>query len=467
MKTGLKILLFSAFLCADITASAGAGLAERIDAIINQSSQKKVRYSVSIVDAETGKAVYTHNARDAMIPASNMKVVTTAAALRYLGADYKYSTKIGLSGDTLVVIGGGDPLLGDKAVDEKNGRATGWIFGDIIAKLKQAGVKSINDIVVDSTIFDDERVHPNWPVEQLNRWYACEVSGLNYNGNCVYVTTRNIGGRITIQLDPQTSFVTVDNKVKAIKSGSSAVGSYRKTKPNKIIVFGKCKTQDGPFDVAIERPPAFFGFLLAENLAAAGIRTRGKLIEKAFPVGGDFRLIAEYSTPISECLARCNKNSFGLAAEALLKTIAARNNSTGKNGSWAGGRAAISNYMFGLGVEKNEFYIDDGSGLSRQNRLSANALTTILLDVYKSANWQLYKDSLAEGGGDGTISRYFNDEKYRGRVFGKTGYISGVRSFSGICTTDSGDYLFSIITNNNWQSRKTINDITKAVIDAN
>lgn len=467
MRINLKILLIWAFLCINITAPASAGLTERINAVINQPSQKKVRYSVSIVNAATGKTVYTHNARTAMIPASNMKVITTAAALKHLGPDYTYTTKVGLAGDTLVILGSGDPLLGDPVTDKKYNRPTGWIFNDIAAKLKQGGIESINDIVVDSTVFDDQRVHPNWPAEQLNRWYACEVSGLNYNGNCIYVTTENNRGKINIRLDPRTAFVTVTNKVKAINSGKSAVGSYRKTKPNEIIVFGKCKKRDGPFDVAIERPAAFFGFLLAEHLAAAGISTKGQLVEKAFPADGNFKLIAQYSTPITECLSRCNKDSFGLAAEALLKTIAAHNNPTGKDRGWSAGCAAISNYLGSLGIDKSEFNIDDGSGLSRKNKLSANTLTTVLLDVYKSRNRQLYKDSLAQGGEDGTVSRYFNEKKYRGRVFGKTGYIAGVRSFSGLCTTESGDFLFAIITNNNWQSRKTINDITKAVIDSN
>ncbi len=205
---------------------------------------------------------------------------------------------------------------------------------------------------------------------------------------------------------------------------------------------------------------------MAENLAKAGIKTNGQLIEKA--VGDDckVRVLAEYSTSIADCLARCNKNSLGLAAEALLKTIAAANNPDGKNGSWERGRQVISRYLLGLGIDRGQFYIDDGSGLSRQNKLSANAITRVLSDVYKDRHWRFYKRSLAVGGVDGTIVRYFKEEKYKDKIFAKTGYMGGVRAFSGVCSTADGDYIFSILANNtNSKTRSAFHDIAKAIFD--
>jgi D-alanyl-D-alanine carboxypeptidase/D-alanyl-D-alanine-endopeptidase (penicillin-binding protein 4) len=209
-----------------------------------------------------------------------------------------------------------------------------------------------------------------------------------------------------------------------------------------------------------------FGYLLAENLAKAGINTDGKFIEKKLGQFDTFSSLTEYRSSIADCLARCNKDSLQLAAEALFKTIAANSTPDGKNGSWAQGRKAISQYLLDLGVENTEFYIDDGSGLSRQNKLSANTITRVLIDAYKSRNWHCLKDSLAVGGVDGTIGKYFKEQNYRGKIFGKTGYINGVRSFSGICSTTEGDYIFSILTNNSsGRTRKVINDIVKAIID--
>ena len=466
MKGRLKTLCVILALSINLTGFARADLAGRIDGIISQPSQKQVQFGICIVKADTGKTVYRHNAKAAMVPASNMKIIVTAAALKYLGPNYEYKTKVGLCGNTLAVIGAGDPLLGDKVTDAKYGREAGWIFKDITAKLLRNKQTTIKDIIVDSTIFDDERVHPNWPKKELNRWYACEVSGLNFNSNCIEIGTKTIDDKVAVSIGPETKYVEIINKVVPIQSGKSAVGAYRNQKPNTIIVRGKCKKQVGPFAVAIERPAAFFGYLLAENLNKAGINTDGSLLEK--PVGHDrkFKELAEYTTPIADCLARCNKNSLQIAAESLLKTMAGRAIADAKNGSWAKGRELIHQYLLELGIGEEEFYVDDGSGLSRQNKLSANAITTVLLDVYKGRNWQLYKNSLAIGGIDGTIAKYFKEEKYKGKIFGKTGYIDNVKSFSGICSTANGDYIFSVLANNaNGRTRAAINDIAKAIID--
>ncbi|MGA1980057.1 MAG: D-alanyl-D-alanine carboxypeptidase/D-alanyl-D-alanine-endopeptidase [Sedimentisphaerales bacterium] len=468
MKFHKKKLLAAAIFSIGLVSAASAELAERIDGIINQPSQKKVQYSIAIVKADSGEAVYSHNANEAMVPASNMKIITGAATLKYLGPDYEFKTKVGLCGDTLVVKGSGDPLLGDEVTDAKYQREPGWIFKDITAALKQNNITVIKDIIVDSSIFDNERVHPNWPKEQLNQWYACEVSSLNFNDNCIAVTVKNTNGKVTVGIEPETGFIKITNEVTPIQTGKSAVGAYRNQKPNSISIKGKCQKQEGPFDVAIEKPAEFFGFLLQEHLAGAGIKVDGQILEKPMPQDCNFKGLTEYRTAVTDCLVRCNKNSLGLAAEALFKTIAAKAAQDGKNGGWAAGRELISKYMLELGIEKGEFYIDDGSGLSRQNKLSANAITKVLLDVYKSKNWDVYKNSLATGGIDGTIGKYFKEEKYKGKVFGKTGYISGVASFSGICSGKGGKYIFSILANKTkGGTREAINDIAKAIIDDN
>jgi D-alanyl-D-alanine carboxypeptidase/D-alanyl-D-alanine-endopeptidase (penicillin-binding protein 4) len=309
-------------------------------------------------------------------------------------------------------------------------------------------------------------VHPNWPKEQLNRWYACEVSGVNYNGNCVLIGAKNTGGRVVISLEPQTAFIKLINKVSS--RGGNVMGAYRNHKQNVLTVKGKCSKSVAPFDVAIERPAAFFGYMLAEKLNAAGITTGGKLLEQTVVNPSQIQLVRQYTHSIGDCLGRSNKNSFGLVAESLFKTIAAHESASKKNGSWTGGRQVISDYMKGLGIDSGQFYIDDASGLSRQNKLSARAITKVLASVYKSKDRQLYKDSLSVGGIDGTIKKYFREKKYKGKVFGKTGYIAGVKSFSGICSTAKGDYIFSILTNGaNGRTRPAINDIAKAIIDSN
>ncbi|MHC4634596.1 MAG: D-alanyl-D-alanine carboxypeptidase/D-alanyl-D-alanine endopeptidase, partial [Planctomycetota bacterium] len=387
IKNLRKKLLIAFFFIISINSLAYANLADRIDAIIGQKSQSQVQFGIQIVRADTQQVLYSRNPKKAMIPASNMKLIVTAAALKKLGTEYEYKTRVGLCGNTLVVIGSGDPLLGDKDTDAKKGRKAGWVIEDIAARLRNSGITTIMDIIVDSSVFDDQRIHPNWPKDQLNRDYACEISGLNFNGNCVDMTVKAIDGRAKVLIEPENTYLKFTNEVRVITHGSGAVGAYRRpNKPNQVIVKGKCKTSQGPFAVAIERPAAFFGFLLYESLIKAGIKVKGHLIEKAVGPDCNFRRLAEYKTPITDCLARANKNSLGLAADALLKTIPAHADSNKDNGTWEGGRRLITDYLISLGVPENEFYIDDGRGLSRENKLSANAITRALLAVYKSTD---------------------------------------------------------------------------------
>lgn len=444
---------------------ANADLAGRINTVIQSKPVKKARFAVHIVDARTGITVYSQNARQKMVPASNMKIITSAAALHYLGPEYTFRTKVGLMKDSLVVIGGGDPLLGDMMTDEKNGRKNDWVFKDIAEALRKDSVTELKNIIIDRTFFDDNRVHPSWPLEQLNNWYACEVSGLNYNDNCVKINVTRTGSRVIPRVEPKTEYVKLINEVKGITKGNSAVGAYRNSQPNVLIIRGNCN-KAAAFDVAIENPGAFFGFLLAENLKQAGINTQGSLVEKYIRDRHEIKFLKIYSTSLADVLTRCNKNSLGLAAEALVKTISAENTKGKINGEWKHGLELIARYLEQMGIEREEFNLDDGGGLSRLNKLTPNVLTKVLLYVYNSKSWHIYMDSLAVGGQDGTIEKYFKDPRYKGRIHGKTGYISGVRSFSGICQTSKGDYIFSILTEGgDGQVRSAINDIVKAIID--
>lgn len=468
MKKSINKIFISVALIVSLAGFARADLADRINSIISRPLQEGVIFSIHIVKADIGDTAYEHDAREPLIPASNMKIITTASALRYLGADFEYKTKVGLCGSTLVIIGSGDPLLGDEKTDAKYGRQKGWIFEDIAGKLKRDGITTIEDIIADTGIFDNVCVHPSWPAAELNRSYACEVSGLNFNVNCIKLSARNTGGRVNILIEPQTSFVTLINEVRPITSGESSLGTYRNRLPNRLTVHGECKNEYGPIEVAIEKPAAFFGYLLFEHLNEAGIQTKGQFIEKVLDDTGDFKMIAEYKTTLRDCLERCHKDSLNLGAEALMKTIAAVNNPDKKHGSWERGRELIGEYLSELGIDKDRFNIDDGCGLSRQNKLSAEIITKVLLDVYNSDNWKMYRDSLSVGGVEGTssIADNFKDEKYKGKVLGKSGYISGVKSLSGVCITAEGEYIFSVLTNNaNGQTRTVINDIAQAIID--
>jgi D-alanyl-D-alanine carboxypeptidase/D-alanyl-D-alanine-endopeptidase (penicillin-binding protein 4) len=466
MKTGMKQIQIWFVVVSILTNLCLADLANRVDPIVSSQTQGKVRIAVQIVEPGTGAIIYSRNASTALIPASNMKLITTAAALKSLGPDFSYETRVGLVGSSLAVIGSGDPLLGDKATAEKLSFDPRWMLKDIAQQLQAANVASVNDVIVDSTIFDDQRVHPSWQKEELNRWYACEVSGLNYNANCIEIIAETIGGKVDLTLDPQTAYVKIINKCTPAAKPPDTVWGARDVNSNVITVLGSCHKQCQPVRVTIDRPPAFLGFLLAEEMRRSGIAITGRLVEREVTPAEQFKTVAIYRSSIWDVFERCNKDSLGLAAEALMKTVAASKQPNSKGGSWPAGQQAMSQYLLSLGIPSDQFVIDDGSGLSEKNRLSANAISAVLLDLYKRPDWQRYKQTLAVGGIDGTAGKWFNEPKYKGKVFAKTGYIAGVKSFSGVCSTDTGERIFSIITNNaNGQTRDAINDIVKAIID--
>jgi D-alanyl-D-alanine carboxypeptidase/D-alanyl-D-alanine-endopeptidase (penicillin-binding protein 4) len=395
-----------------------------------------------------------------------MKIITSAAALEYLGPDFAFITRVGVCGDALVIKGSGDPLLGDKETEAKNGHRSHPVIREIVLRLKDQGITSVKDIILDTMIFDSRRVHPSWPPDQLHQKYACEVGGLNYNGNCVDITAANNQGKAVLSLDPSTSYVKLVNALTVWKSRKSYFSVNRTGAPGELLIQGNCRRQAGPYSVAVENPALFFGRLLQETLVREGINVSGGIMETTTPEDYEFRGLTEFVTPITDCLQRTNKDSLGLAAEALFKRLGVQSDPEGNQGSWEGGRRVISGYLTGLGLDEREFVVADGSGLSRENRLSANVLTRVLAHLSAGPNWEIYKNSLAVGGLDGTIEGHFWEKKYRGRVLAKSGYIQAVRALSGVALTDGGDYLFSFLANKAGNGARTaIDSAVKAILD--
>ena len=464
-----KHITFLILLCVAAVSSA-KDLASAINAIINQPEQKKATFGVKVISAKDGSVVFSNNANLPLTPASNMKVLTSASALKYLGPEYVFSTKFYLNGKDLIVVGSGDPLLGDEINDKAYKRDPQWIFQAILCELNKRKITEINNIIVDSSIFDDQRVHSGWPANQLNRYYEAQVCGINYFGNCIDVKASARGESVCLETNPQTKYVKLINKAQTTTQAKNSIWCSRPSGSNSITVYGKCYKTGFPVKVTVDRPAAYFGFLLAERLLQSCIPISGKIIERHLADLSSATLIFEVNTPLADVMTRCNRDSFGLAAETLIKTISA-NFTAGKiNGEWRHGQHLVAKYLESLNVSSDEYSLQDGSGLSDNNKVSANLICTILYDVYNSKNWIYYKNTLAVGGisGSSPVKNYFREPAYKGRIFAKSGTINGVKSLSGVCTLDSGDYIFSVIVNNaSWQSRTAINDIVKAIIDCN
>jgi D-alanyl-D-alanine carboxypeptidase/D-alanyl-D-alanine-endopeptidase (penicillin-binding protein 4) len=461
------VALFSFFgLFSLLSGSPESDLAQRIDAVLGKPALKRVLFSARVVRSKTGEVVYERNPHLALIPASNMKVVTGAAALERLSPSFAFVTSVGLSGNSLVVIGRGDPLFGDKDIPSGDGRSAQGVLQEIIARLTAKGVASISDIILDTSVFDDQRVHPSWPRNQLHQRYACEVGGFNYNGNCVDVTAVNKKGKVILYLDPPTDYIRLVNEMEPGSWRQNWFAVERTDVPGRLIIRGQCARQAGPYSVAVENPALFFGRLLADSLVKAGIKVDGEVRESPVFPELEFIPVAEFRTPITACLERMNKDSLGLAAEALFKTLGVGAGPGGQPGCWESGARALSEYLREVGISDEDFVVADGSGFSRDNRLSAAALTQVFSHLSHGPYWETFKSTLAVGGYDGTIENHFWEKKYRGRVMAKSGYIQAVRALSGVVQTDRGEFIFSFLANRaGSNARGAIDDAVKAIVD--
>jgi D-alanyl-D-alanine carboxypeptidase/D-alanyl-D-alanine-endopeptidase (penicillin-binding protein 4) len=434
----------------------------KVQSLLNNQRFRRTTFSISIRWAGTGETIYEHRAHERMIPASNMKLITSAAAIQLLGLDFEFKTRVALASQSLIIIGSGDPLLGDQETDKRYGRRPDWLLEDIASRLLIKGIKSVKDIIIDTSIFDDQRVHPSWPQNVLLQKYACEVSGLNYRGNCLELTVVNRQGKTFVLSEPKTSYVKFINETLATSAAENWFSVSRTSSPLVLRVTGKIRSQAGPYAVSVANPALFFGTLLKEHLMRKGIEVEGQVREEKAPAESELEVIAEYRTPLLDVLRRVNKDSLGLAAEALFKTLGTLDHPEGRGGSWATGRRVITRFLLDLGIPENEFFLDDGSGLSRENRLTSYALTSLLLWLYRQPCWPAFESTLAVGGVDGTLENVFRERNLQGRVVAKTGYINGVRALSGITHTRSGDIIFSFLANNASNvARSIINSIVK------
>ena len=437
-------------------------------------------FAIHVCQADSGRTILDYQGDKPMIPASNMKIITTATAVDVLGTDFIYETKAGLLGNNLVVIGSGDPLIGDPVIAEEKSRDPRQIFRQIQASLEQQKISRIaGDLLIDDFLFDDQRYHPSWSPAESNKAYAAQVSALNFYNNCVDFTLKPSGtaGRpVRYSLFPDTTYVTVTNRSETTITGTQTAWASRELDTNQITLRGWTRYEH-VLTVAIERPSAYFGHVLAEYLLAHDIRISGQLkilgvcdAQRTPPA--EFEVLSTYQTPLAEVLIRSNQDSENMVAECLFKTAGAhfrlKNGTKPVQGSWSSGKEAAGAFLGKLGVNPSQYTIDDGSGLSRKNQVSAKCLTAVLTYMHQHAGAAIFRDSLATPAA-GTLrnNRRFQEPQYQGRIFAKSGYINQVWALSGYARRSDGIWLaFSILANGGAPSpMKTIDQMVKILME--
>jgi len=433
------------------SAAAFAAKQESIDDVLRDPYLKKVTVGIKIVklgeSAANSKTVYEREPTKPMTPASNFKLLTTSAALDALGPDFKFQTKLVQKGQTLALVGDGDPSLGDAELLSKVQWKSTTEFEKWAEALVARGLKSADKIVYDDSIFEEPFVHPNWPKNQLQKRYVAGVAGLNFNANCVdfYLKPNGEGQRVDFTIDPPTTYGTIVNN--CVQGPKNAVWLSRAPGSNELELRGSIpKANDEPISVTVDNPPLFTTTALRDVFTKAGMTIGGEITRDPTVRSNlaDWQTLAVHETPIATVLDRANKDSMNLYAEALGKRLGAQKSGVG---SWKTGPAAVGAFLESIGIDKSQFVLDDGCGLSDADRISPAGLVAVLEHEYFSPQKDLFLNSLAVAGVDGTLKDRFSGS-LRQRVIGKSGFINGVSALSGFLKAKDGSmYVFSILFN--------------------
>ncbi len=418
------LLAIVALICPLAVAQTGPAA---LDAFLAARRGEVGLYAVRLSD---GRVLAAYEPDTLLVPASVQKLLTSAVALAVLGPEFQFTTVLAQVGEDLAVIGDGDPTFGDPALAA--GRA-GTIYDELdrwAGVLQTANITAVDRILLDDAIFTPGR-HPDWPANQHSRWYCAPVSGLNYNTNCLDVTLRLAGSAVQAELAPRSNRWPVANEVQA---GQRDLWGVRFGPADATAtLYGQVKTTMlEPLSVAVNEPSLMLGRVLADRLARIGLRV-GDTIARQPVVGPDGRLpeggqvLATHRTPLAVVMAQANRRSINLMAECLLLRSAVRASGQGSfQAASAVGTSVLAEH-YGLGPE--QFTLADGSGMSRNNRLSARAVVTLLERLAKGRDAAIFLPTLAIGGLEGTLAKRFND--CPGRVIGKTGSLNGVTTLAG------------------------------------
>ncbi len=428
-------------------------LRSELRSILALPSGQQGLHAAHVIELDSGAELYADSKDQPLIPASNMKLVVMAAAIDRLGTDFKYQTVLAVRDADLVVVGSGDPTTGDERLAAARGERLTQLFHEWAKTLQATGIRQIpGNLVIDDLVFDLKFTHPNWPQNQYQLWYEAPVGGLNFNSNCVSasVAPTEPGSPATIQLIPGNTLFKLDNRTTTGPRNTVVVTRPRDA--DCLLLTGTVAKAGVLQEVTVRDPGLFYGSVLKTVLAAEGIAVGGQVVRERVRLDNgrlpdNCHIIAVHRAPLADALVRAGKDSLGMMAEALFKTLGALDD---RHGSWDNGRYAVQRFLREVGIAENQVLIDDGSGLSRQNRLSANAITQVLKKVYDSPpeQFELLRQSLAVAGVDGTLKKRLRQEGVRGRVFGKTGYLNGVWALSGYVHTHADRWLaFALLYN--------------------
>jgi serine-type D-Ala-D-Ala carboxypeptidase/endopeptidase (penicillin-binding protein 4) len=419
--------------------------------LLNKDAQlKHAIFSLYVVNSKTGKVIFDKNSQVGLAPASCLKVVTSAAALELLGKDYRYKTELGISGDvkdgqlngSINITGYGDPTLGSWRYKNTTEEAVLNSFYDLIAELK---IRSVSEILIDNSKWGSQTMPGGWVWEDIGNYYGAGSSSFNWNENQYTASLKpgkQVGDKVEIlSLKPYPGIQLVNELTTAEKGTGDRTVIYFSPYSNMGFIRGTIPRGVDSFQVAGSTTDGAYSFA---NLFSSKLYSSGIFVEKGMrslfnslmnnekPVLFQSQkvLTTHYSPPLDSINYWFLQKSVNLYGEAFVKTMAYEKTGFGSTDT---GIHIIKDLWSKKGIERSALNMIDGSGLSPANRVTTNALVTVM-QYARQQNW---------------YSSFYNALPEQHGIKMKSGYIGGVRSYTGYIRSKSGaEYTFAFIINN-------------------
>jgi D-alanyl-D-alanine carboxypeptidase/D-alanyl-D-alanine-endopeptidase (penicillin-binding protein 4) len=473
------------------TATATSRFAKRVDTLVGAAPANKGEWGLVIADAETGETLYEQNAAKYFVPASNMKLFTTALALDKLGPEFRFHTTLESTGvitpegelsADLVLVGRGDPNLSNRKfpfnLKEEFDGPPERALAELADALAAKGVKKMSgDVIGDDSYFPRERYPNGWEIDDMVWEYGASISALVVSDNTAIVTLTpgpTAGEAVQVVVAPRTQDFAVDNQV--LTSAANVKPDLTLTREpgaHLVVVRGTLPAKSTPrkLVLAIEEPALHAATLLKALLEQRGVQVDGGLRARHEAItaeGVTPTVLAEHvSIPLSDSVKLVNKISQNLHSEALLRTAMRQK---GTWNSFDDVSKFAADFYAQVGIAPEDIIQTDGSGLSRHDMVTPRAMLTLLRYAQTRPWFESFFASLPVAGVDGTLEERMKNTPAAGRVHAKTGSVEHVRAMSGFADTAGGRRLvFSFMSNNeygkNHETTEAMNGLCLAMIE--
>lgn len=427
--------------------------------IMQQPQYKNATVGIQITDLENGLPLFELNPEKLMMPASTLKLVTSGTALEILGPGYRFKTKVGFVGEILntselngdlVIVGGGDPTLGSQYFRNPEGNES---FIKIwIQKIKAAGIHQINgDIILDGSLYDSEKIPQTWIWGDIGNYYGAGANAFTCYDNLFKITFKSpkeAGGKTEITaITPEIDGLNIVNEVVSSDDNRDLANVFGSPMDKNRVIRGTIPKDKNAFTIkaAVHHPEAIIARGLLDQLEKEGVLFSGKVIFKTIDKNQLQTIYIHESPKLVEIIKVLNYESVNLFAEHLVMQMAFEKTGQGNSEK---GIAIIKEFWQSEGIETDNLFMEDGSGLSHYNAISPAQINAILFFMaQKSENSEIFINSLPNAG-NGTLSG-FGTEFFPGNSLkAKSGSMTRVRCYAGYLHTDSDKKIaFAIMFN--------------------